>query len=142
MFGGLGLFEKPKPKGKPPRPNLPPDYEDALRKHVEKLVSENNVVVFSTTTCPWCKVTEQSLETNNVQYTKINLNTYVAAENDVKILGPLMHKYVVELTGIKTVPNIVIKNDLIGGNSSLTEKIESGELKQILDKYQISHSLA
>lgn len=140
LFGGL--FDKPKPKDKPPRPNLPPDYEEALKSHVDKLISDNNVVVFTTTTCPWCKVTEQSLETMNVEYKKVNLNTYTAAENDVTILGPLMHKYVVEMTGLKTVPNIVVKNDMIGGNSSLTAKMESGELKQIFDKYQIVHSLA
>ena len=58
------------------------------------------------------------------------------------MLGPLMHKYIVEITGRKTVPNIICKSDLIGGSKQLTEKLESGELKEVLDKNEISHSIA
>lgn len=139
LFGGL--FKK-EAKKKPPRPNLPPDYEEALKKHVDKILADNEVVIFSTTTCPYCVVSEETLSSYNVNYKKINLNTYSEMDDEFLMLGPLMHKYVVDITGLRTVPNIVVKKDLIGGNSQLNAKVESGEFKQILDKYEIAHSLA
>ena len=121
---------------------MPPDYEEALKKHVDKLIDENEVVIFSTTTCPWCVVAETTLSDHLISHKKINLNTYAEQEGEFVMLGPLMHQYVVDLTGRRTVPNIVVKQDLIGGNTDLNAKVESGELKQILDKYQIANSLA
>lgn len=100
-------------------PDMPPEQEEAVKKHFNDLLKNNDVVIFSTTTCPWCTVSEETLQKNNIQYKKINYNNYLAYEGDHMVIGPLMYKYALEYTGLKTVPNIIVKEKSIGGNTAL-----------------------
>ena len=90
-------------------PDVPPEYEQALRNHLDKLIKNNEVVVFATTTCRHCSITEDVLSHHKVSYKKINLNNYMEMEGEFVMLGPLLSKYVKELTGLRTVPNIIVK---------------------------------
>ena len=113
-------------KKKLKRPKLPEEYEVAIKTHVDRIIDENDVVMFCINTCPHCDKSEATFKKNNVGVTKINLNTYSYQCGEYEILGPLMHKYVKQKTGIKTVPNIIVKNDMIGGNKQLNQSIETG----------------
>lgn len=90
-------------------PDVPPEYEQALRHHLDKLIKNNEVVVFASTTCKYCNITEDVLSQHKVSYKKINLNNYMEMEGEFVMLGPLLFKYVKELTGRRTVPNIIVK---------------------------------
>jgi glutaredoxin len=46
--------------------------------------------------------------------------------------GPIIQQYLMEKTGQRTVPNIFINNQHIGGNSDLQNLHSMGKLKEIL----------
>jgi len=100
-----------------------------LKQHFEKILEENDVVIFSTTTCPHTKVSEKTLSDNKIKFKTIHLNTYFEQEGKYNIIGSLMHKHVLEATGSNQVPNIMVKKHTIGGNVNLNRMIESGLLK-------------
>lgn len=134
---GKMFDEKLMQKSKNRRPKLPQLYELTLKAHYQKLVNDNDVVIFTTTTCPFNRIAEQSLVDSKIQFKTVHLNTYFEQDGGYNIIGSLLHKHVVEATGSNQVPNIVIKNHNVGGNSALRHKLANGELKQILDKCQI-----
>lgn len=137
------MVKPPKPEQKK-RPKLPQEYEDALKAHVDKLIYGNKLVMFCTSWCPYGHLAEKQLKKHGIEFTRINLNTYCEMEGEYEMLGPLLHKYIVERTGLKTVPNMMIKDYLIGGNGSLTKKLntsESKDFKIMLDKYQVPHNM-
>jgi glutaredoxin 3 len=52
-------------------------------------------------------------------------------END----GPLIQMELLTKTGQKTVPNVFIRGQHIGGDSDLSEMFDSGSLERLLDGF-------
>lgn len=90
-------------------PDIPPEHEKAIKKHFDKLLKNNDVLMFSTTTCPHCVTSGDTLSRNNIRYKKVNFNNYMEYEGDYMMLGPYLYKYAFEYTGLKSVPNIIVK---------------------------------
>ncbi|CAG8597758.1 3411_t:CDS:2 [Scutellospora calospora] len=98
---------------------------DELNSKVDKTIAENFVVVFSKSYCPYCSSTKKILEDKNVKYVAWELDQM--GED-----GPAVQNYLVEKTNQRTVPNIFIKQQHIGGNDKLRELKDSGELDKLL----------
>ncbi|KAL9937079.1 hypothetical protein V8E36_004314 [Tilletia maclaganii] len=92
----------------------------------EDLISGKKVAIFSKSYCPYCEKTKKTIA-------KFNLDDQVGIiELDQDAQGAEIQAYLAEKTGQRTVPNIFISNQHIGGNSDLTQLDNSGQLKKLV----------
>lgn len=95
---------------------------EAITNKVKKLINEKPVFIASKTYCPYCKATKQT-------FSELTKEVYIL-ELDEQEDGADIQAALAELTGQKTVPNVFIKGEHIGGNSDVQalksqDKLES-----------------
>ncbi|GMN42541.1 hypothetical protein TIFTF001_011761 [Ficus carica] len=90
----------------------------------KEIVSSNPVVVFSKTYCPFCVTVKQLLSQLNVTFKAIELDT----EKD----GADIQSALAEWTGQRTVPNVFIGGNHIGGCDATTALHKQGKLVPLL----------
>lgn len=81
-----------------------------------------NVKVYSTTVCPYCVRAKQLLERKGIAYTEINLSNE-APEVRVELMEKTRHR---------TVPQIFINDEFIGGFDQLYQLDREGKLDQLI----------
>jgi len=100
----------------------------AVKDTVEAAIADHKVAVFSKSWCPYCKKA------------KATLKELVPNDEDVKILeldeledGDAIQAYLLEKTGQRTVPNVFVAKQHVGGNDAVQAAKSSGQLKKLLD---------
>eukprot|EP01038_Epipyxis_sp_PR26KG_P016122 gene16122-21912_t len=89
-------------------------------------IKENKVMVFSKSYCPYCKKAKGALEELNIKFGVLELdNMKEGADIQAELLT---------MTGQKTVPNIFINGEHLGGCDSTLAAIKSGDLQKKLAK--------
>jgi len=76
-------------------------------EQVEAYIKENKVMVFSKTTCPFCTRIKQLFEGLGVKYTALELDTIAE--------GGAIQAALADKTGQRTVPNVFIGGNHVGG---------------------------
>jgi len=108
------------------------DYDnDAVDAGIEKFVATPNVpvVLYSFTTCPFCRRAKDYLEAEGIKYRAVELDTLDGNEGN-EIRAALGRR-----TKRTSVPSIFVKGKYIGGcndGPGLLPLGESGELKRML----------
>ena len=92
---------------------------EAAQKKVQQLIDDNGVVVFSKSYCPYCSNTKRLLDGYGAKYTALELNQ----ESD----GDDLQAALLKISGQRTVPNIFINKQHIGGNSDFEAVISKGK---------------
>lgn len=92
------------------------------RNFIQEQNSKHKVVVWSKTYCPYCAATKQVLQSMNIG------DDMVIHEIDTHPQGRLLQEQLRQLTGQRTVPNVFINNQHIGGNDKVQELSASGKL--------------
>ncbi|XP_071084226.1 thioredoxin reductase 1, cytoplasmic-like [Haliotis cracherodii] len=82
-----------------------------MKSTLQDYISKNKIMIFSKTTCPFCQKVKDLFKTLNVEYTALEIDTL---DNMSAIQAGLF-----ELTGQKTVPNVFINGNHIGGCDSV-----------------------
>ncbi|KAL1214650.1 Glutaredoxin-C2 [Cardamine amara subsp. amara] len=95
----------------------------AMQK-AQELVSSNPVVVFSKTFCPYCVRVKDLLQLLGAKFKAIELDT----ESD----GSKIQSALAEWTGQRTVPNVFIGGNHIGGCDATTNLHRDGKLVPLL----------
>ena len=80
------------------------------------------VTVYSTNMCPYCVRAKQLLERKGIEYKEVNLSTE-APEVRVELMQKTKHR---------TVPQIFIKDQFIGGFDQLYALEREGKLDELL----------
>ena len=80
------------------------------------------VTVYSTNMCPYCVRAKQLLERKGIEYKEVNLSTE-APEVRVELMQRTKHR---------TVPQIFIKDQFIGGFDQLYALERKGKLDELL----------
>ncbi|KAI9183534.1 Glutaredoxin [Blastocladiella emersonii ATCC 22665] len=101
-----------------------PEMASKVAATVAKLISDNAVMVFSKSYCPYCTKAKDALKAVGAAFHAIEL--------DQMNEGAEIQAHLAELTGQRTVPNIFIKGKHIGGCSDLLELKSSGKLQSML----------
>ena len=83
---------------------------DSAAPSLESLVADNRCVMFSMPSCPWCVKAEEFLHKRKLKCKVVNLqdSQFLAFE-------------VIKATGQRTVPNLFIDGQHVGGHDSLLE---------------------
>ncbi|KAF2101681.1 putative glutaredoxin Grx1 [Rhizodiscina lignyota] len=84
---------------------------DAAKTKAQGLIDENGVMVFSKSYCPYCRAAKQLLSDNGAKFQAIELDQV----DD----GAAIQDALEEMTNQRSVPNIFINKQHIGGNSDL-----------------------
>ncbi|KAI8881259.1 glutaredoxin [Backusella circina FSU 941] len=95
-----------------------------IRDLVKKAISDNTVMIFSKSYCPFCIRAKDIFDDLNVDYKALELN------EDKN--GEAIQSALAELTQQKTVPNIFINQQHLGGADALKDALASGKLDKIL----------
>jgi glutaredoxin 3 len=91
-----------------------------LSSEIDTLISSTTTIVFSKSYCPYCNSTKSLLKSKGIEFTAIEL--------DQRDDGDAIQNYLAKKTGQRTVPNIFIKGEHIGGNSELVALDRRGGL--------------
>lgn len=82
------------------------------------------IVIYSTLTCPYCVNAKQLLEAKGAKYTEIVLDNNPTKQQEM----------LTKTNGKRTVPQIFIDGEHIGGFDDLKKLNESGKLDALLKK--------
>eukprot|EP00816_Leptocylindrus_hargravesii_P011050 CAMPEP_0196823056 /NCGR_PEP_ID=MMETSP1362-20130617/85955_1 /TAXON_ID=163516 /ORGANISM="Leptocylindrus danicus, Strain CCMP1856" /LENGTH=430 /DNA_ID=CAMNT_0042202795 /DNA_START=313 /DNA_END=1605 /DNA_ORIENTATION=+ len=107
------------------------DTTDAKRlvdSAIESSSSDNDVVIFSKTYCPYCSATKH-LFAQQMPDVKVQV-----IELDEETNGDVMQAYLMERSGQRTVPNVFVKGKHLGGNDATQSAYKSGMLMELLTK--------
>merc|ERR1712137_80086 len=107
--------------------------ESSLSDQVEALIQSEKIVVFSKSYCPHCTMSKQLFQKGKIDGAIVELDKI----ND----GPAIQNILQQLTGQRTVPNIFINGQHIGGNSELQGMKKTGQLKTRLNEAGVSHKI-
>jgi len=84
-------------------------------------MSTPNIKVYTWTVCPYCVRAKNLLKSKGVEFEEINLDG-----NDTEF------EALKKKTGLKTVPQIFIEDQLVGGYTDLSALEQKGELNKLL----------
>lgn len=100
---------------------------------ISKVVSDHPVVIFSKSFCSYCQLAKEAMEAEGAKPLVFELD--FMGRDGLKVQEALE-----EMTGRRTVPNVFVGGESIGGGSDTREYHESGVLKQMLLKANAIHS--
>ncbi|WP_139850854.1 glutaredoxin 3 [Acinetobacter pullicarnis] len=81
-----------------------------------------NIKIYSTNSCPYCVRAKQLLERKGIAFTEVNLS----------VEAPEVRLELMEKTNHRTVPQIFINDDFIGGFDQLYALEREGKLDQLI----------
>ena len=88
------------------------------------VIASSDVVVFSKSFCPFGTRTKNLFDGMGVNYKVLELNEI---DNGADVQAALL-----EMTGQRTVPNVFIKGQHLGGNDDTQAAAKSGKLAELL----------
>ena len=95
-----------------------------LEAQIKATVAESKVVVYSKSWCPFCRKTKDLFESMGVAYTAIELDEM---DDGAEIQGALL-----DLTKQRTVPNVFVGGQHLGGNDDTMRAAADGRLQEML----------
>ncbi|XP_052211231.1 monothiol glutaredoxin-S10-like [Diospyros lotus] len=98
-----------------------------LEEGVKKAISENPVVVYSKTWCPYSSEVKSLFKGLGVQPLVVELD-------QLGPQGPELQQVLESLTGQPTVPNVFIGGKHVGGCTDTVQLYEEGELESLLSE--------
>uniref|UniRef100_A0A7S1TJB4 Thioredoxin domain-containing protein n=1 Tax=Compsopogon caeruleus TaxID=31354 RepID=A0A7S1TJB4_9RHOD len=98
--------------------------QESMDNFVQDQIGSDKVVLFTKTTCEFCKAAKATLDQLGVPFKEIPLDTMDTGSD---IMASLTR-----LTKRETVPNIFISQKNIGGNAELQEMLAKGTLRTLL----------
>jgi len=100
---------------------------------IEKYTKNNNVMIFSKSTCPYCDKAKQLLKSLQIQFMFLDLDK---EENGKEIQDALFKK-----SGQKTVPNVFIKGKHFGGWDDTFQAHQEGKLMELVATHNFEYDL-
>ncbi|XP_009998235.1 PREDICTED: glutaredoxin 2 [Chaetura pelagica] len=100
----------------------------AAVNQIQDIISNNCVVIFSKTTCGYCKMAKKLFEDMNVNYTAIEL--------DMNTNGSQFQDILEQMTGGRTVPRVFVNGTFVGGATDTRKLHEEGKLLPLVHQCQ------
>jgi len=114
------------------------ELDEKAKKQVSEFVtgSKNKVVMFALEWCEFCWSVRKILDKFNVEYQSIDLDSVEYSEDK---LGSKMRHVLEQENDWKTLPQIYIGEEFVGGCTDLFDKCINGDLQKMFDKYDIHY---
>ncbi|KAM7012130.1 glutaredoxin 2 isoform 2-T2 [Tautogolabrus adspersus] len=95
-------------------------------RYLQEMVSQNCVVIFSKTTCPYCKMAKNVFNEIGATYKVVELDEH----ND----GRRLQEALAQMTGARTVPRVFVNGNCIGGGSDTKQLHQQGKLQPLIEQ--------
>jgi len=95
------------------------------RAVVEALIKNNKTVVFSKTWCPFCNKVKAALDAKFIPYHRVELDKHPE--------GELYQQLLIQISGQRTVPNVFINGNHIGGCDDTLKLDQEGKLVELVN---------
>jgi len=130
-------FDSPAPAA-PAKKEAPVDPGDEARAFVEKTLSDTDqpVVLFALEWCEFCWAVRKMFKAYGIPFLSVDLDS---AKNQKGDWGIKVRAAVTERTGVKTIPQIFIGGELIGGASEILAAQSSEYLPKKLEKLGVAY---
>jgi len=92
---------------------------------VESEIESNDIVVFSKSYCPFCEKTKELFTSMNVEFKVHELD-------EMGDDGPELQMSLYKKTNQKSVPNVFVKQQHIGGNDDTQAAAKEGKIQELL----------
>ena len=102
-----------------------------LVNYIQTENQNNQVVIWSKSYCPYCQRTKQLFQALSKQYNNLHIQIH---ELDMEHNGAAIQRVLFQLTQQRTVPNVFINNQHIGGNDDVQAAYRSGNLLKLLQR--------
>ncbi|XP_059677557.1 glutaredoxin 2 [Gavia stellata] len=102
---------------------------DAAVNQIQEIISDNCVVIFSKTTCSYCKMAKKLFEGMNISYTAVEL--------DMNKNGSQFQDVLEQMTGGRTVPRVFVNGTFIGGATDTQRLRDEGKLLPLVHQCQV-----
>ena len=114
------------------------DLDPKAQKEVASFIkgSKNKVVMFALEWCEFCWSVRKILDKYDVEFQSIDLDSVEFSEDKI---GSNMRHVLEQENDWKTLPQIYIGEEFVGGCTDLFDRCISGELQKMFDKYDISY---
>ena len=96
----------------------------SLQDTIKSDIASSQVVIYSKSYCPFCTATKNTFADLGVDATVFELDEL---DNGADIQSTLM-----EMTGQRTVPNVFVNGEWVGGNDNTQAALRSGKLQKML----------
>mmetsp|Transcript_17689 Transcript_17689/g.27083 ORF Transcript_17689/g.27083 Transcript_17689/m.27083 type:complete len:149 (-) Transcript_17689:62-508(-) len=93
---------------------------------IKSEIESNDIVIFSKSFCPFCSKTKRV-------FAEMERGDAVIIELDKRPDGKDIQSALLEMTGQRTVPNVFIKGQHLGGNDDTQQAKKSGKLQEMLE---------
>ncbi|KAI5618581.1 glutaredoxin 2 isoform X3, partial [Silurus asotus] len=100
--------------------------DQACSQFIQETVSHNCIVIFSKTTCPYCKMAKNVFNQIGATYRVIELDEHNNGQQIQDVLE--------QISGARTVPRVFINGQCIGGSSDTRQLHEQGKLLPLIEK--------
>ncbi len=104
---------------------LPTALKMSQEDFAKSEISSNDIVVFSKSYCPYCAATKEL-------FTGLGVDFKVHELDKMGDAGPELQMTLFKMTGQKTVPNVFVKGNHVGGNDATQAAAKSGKLQEML----------
>ncbi|KAI0075106.1 thioredoxin-like protein [Panus rudis PR-1116 ss-1] len=122
---GMGLV-KVDPSEKVDLRVFAPEGDDNWTKHLQTLREKHPLVVFSKSYCPYSRRAKNLLASYEISPRP------TIVELDLRTDGPIIQGILGRITGRSTVPNVILRDQSIGGSDDIHQLDEDHKLKSIL----------
>ncbi|KZV79963.1 putative GRX1-glutaredoxin [Exidia glandulosa HHB12029] len=102
--------------------------EMSVRTEVEDIIAKNDIAVFAKSWCPYCRKARGILDSVNTEGKTVKI-----VDLDKMDEGSAYQEYLNKKTGQRTVPNIFIHQQHIGGCDDLSAQKDEGKLQALID---------
>uniref|UniRef100_R4FME4 Glutaredoxin-2, mitochondrial n=1 Tax=Rhodnius prolixus TaxID=13249 RepID=R4FME4_RHOPR len=104
--------------------SLPTDMSGPTAQFVKDAITQDKIVIFSKSYCPYCKMAKDVFDKLKKSYTSIEL--------DGRDDGDQIQSVLNEITGARTVPRVFVNGECVGGGTDVKSLYENGQLEKML----------
>jgi len=98
---------------------------------IDFFIDNNNICVFTKTTCSYCNKAIDLLKENKINFKLIELDKING--------GEMLHRELIQRTNQTSVPNIFIFGKHIGGFSELKTLYQRGALNKLIQNHNLTY---
>ncbi|KXS13824.1 thioredoxin and glutathione reductase [Gonapodya prolifera JEL478] len=109
---------------------------ELVQKHLER----NKVALLSMTWCPWCRKAKALFNEIMVEFNAIELDLLSNEQEIHDNTSHIIQDYLKEHHGIRSVPQVYIRGQLVGGFDKTKEAHDNGSLHALLEGDGAAHS--
>ena len=131
-------FGAPPPSAPPPEPEQPADIDDGAKDFFEEVISDKDqpVVLFAMEWCEFCWSVRKMFSKFEIPYRAVDLDSVEYQEGDRggKIRQVINNRY-----DVKTIPQIFVGGELVGGCTEVFDAFKEGRLQTLLDNSGVAY---